>query len=89
MMTLLGYNLIVLHVLSHKEGNTKICEEILDKQLTKHPKGVWFQFFKGRLEMLNGNLEESKRWYIRSWQSQNVWPQFHHIIFWELVWLHW
>lgn len=89
MMTLLAYNLIVLHVLSHKEGDTKTCDEILATQLQKHPNGVWFLFFKGRLELLKGNLDESRQWYIKSWKSQNLWPQFHHIIYWELVWLHW
>ncbi|XP_019874589.1 tetratricopeptide repeat protein 39B isoform X2 [Aethina tumida] len=87
-MTLLGYNLIVMHVLSHREGDVKICEEILEKQLKKHPEGVWFLFFKGRLEFMKGDLDASLEWYTKSWKSQNVWPQFHHICFWELLWVH-
>ncbi|KAJ8950273.1 hypothetical protein NQ318_021128 [Aromia moschata] len=73
-MTLLGYNLIVLHVLSHKEGDVKICEEILQKQLKKHPDGVWFLFFQGRLDFMKGNLDSSIQWYTKSWKSQNLWP---------------
>ncbi|XP_060516230.1 tetratricopeptide repeat protein 39B-like isoform X2 [Cylas formicarius] len=87
-MTLLGYNLIVLHVLSHREGDLQICEEILKKQLEKHPDGVWFLFFRGRLEFMRGNLDDSVYWYTRSWKSQNLWPQFHHVCFWELLWVH-
>lgn len=87
-MTLLGYNLIVLHVLSHREGDIKICQDILNKQLEKHPDGVWFLFFQGRLEFIKGNLDESIKYYTRSWQSQNLWPQFHHVCFWELLWVH-
>ncbi|CAH1100190.1 unnamed protein product [Psylliodes chrysocephalus] len=87
-MAVLGYNLIVLHVLSHREGDIKLCKDIIDKRLLKHPKSVWFLFFKGRLEFLQGNLNESKDWYVKSWKSQNIWPQFHHICFWELVWVH-
>ncbi|KAJ8926908.1 hypothetical protein NQ314_020760 [Rhamnusium bicolor] len=87
-MTLLGYNLIVLHVLSHREGDTQICEEILRKQLRKHPDGVWFLFFQGRLDFMRGNLDSSIEWYTKSWKSQNLWTQFHHICFWELLWVH-
>lgn len=88
-MTLLGYHLIVLYVLSHQEGDLEMCEEILKNQLKKYPSGVWFLFFKGRLEFMRCNLDTSLEWYTRSWKSQNMWPQFHHICFWELLWLHW
>jgi hypothetical protein len=88
-MTLLGYNLIVLYVLSHQEGDIKLSEEILEKQLKKHPHGVWFLFFKGRLEFMKGNLDLSVDWYKKSWKSQNLWPQFHHVCFWELLWVYW
>ncbi|CAG9766937.1 unnamed protein product [Ceutorhynchus assimilis] len=86
--TLLGYNLIVMHVLSHKEGDIAICEKILRQQLKKHPDGVWFLFFQGRLEFMKGNLNESIKYYTKSWKSQDLWPQFHHVCFWELLWVH-
>lgn len=88
-MTLLGYHLIVLYVLSHHEGDLNICDEILQKQLKKHPDGVWFLFFKGRLEFMKCNLNAALGWYTKSWKSQNLWPQFHHICFWELLWINW
>lgn len=88
-MTLLGYNLIVLEVLSHQDGDMTICQEILDLQLKKHPEGVWFLFFQGRLEFMKGNLDTSIEWYKKSWKSQDIWPQFHHICFWELLWVYW
>ncbi|CAG9864886.1 unnamed protein product [Phyllotreta striolata] len=87
-MAVLAYNLVVLPVLSHREGDTKLCRDIIDKRLLKHPKSVWFLFFKGRLEFLQGNMDECKNWYVKSWKSQDVWPQFHHICYWELVWVH-
>lgn len=86
-MTLLSYHLIVLYVLSHQEGDLDACENILKSQLSKYPNGVWFLFFKGRLEFMKGNLDESVDWYTRSWKSQNIWPQFHHMCFWELLWV--
>jgi hypothetical protein len=36
---------------------------------------------------MKGNLDEAIAWYKRSWKSQNVWTQFHHICFWEMLWV--
>lgn len=52
-----------------------------------YPNGVWFLFFKGRLEFMKGNLDEALQWYKKSWKSQNVWIQFHHMVFWEMLWV--
>ncbi|XP_043281820.1 tetratricopeptide repeat protein 39B-like isoform X2 [Venturia canescens] len=85
-MTLLSYNLIVSFILSHADGDLEWCERALHEQLSLYPNGVWFLFFKGRLEFTRGNVEESVRWYMQSWKSQTLWPQFHHLCFWELMW---
>jgi hypothetical protein len=55
----------------------------------KYPEGVWFLFFKGRLEFVKGNIPGAIEWYTKSWESQDVWPQFHHLCFWELMWANW
>lgn len=85
-MTLLGYHLIVTYVITNRDGDLGLCEQILKEQLMLYPKGVWFLFFKGRLELMRGNLEEAQIWYKKSWRSQDLWPQFHHLCFWELMW---
>ncbi|XP_059491275.1 tetratricopeptide repeat protein 39B-like isoform X2 [Neocloeon triangulifer] len=85
-MTLLGYHLIIVFTLNHVEGDTKLCETILQKELKKYPNGVWFLFFKGRLEFVKGNISSAIDWYTKSWKSQDLWPQFHHLCFWELMW---
>ncbi|XP_046407172.1 tetratricopeptide repeat protein 39B-like [Ischnura elegans] len=85
-MVLLAYHLIVVVVLSHTDGDLNFCEEILKKELKIYPDGVWFLFFKGRLEFMKGNISEAIGWYEKSWKSQNLWPQFHHLCFWELMW---
>lgn len=87
-MTLLSYNLIVTFVLSTADGDLEWCERALAEELNLYPNGVWFLFFKGRLEFTRGNIEDCVEWYTKSWKSQNVWPQFHHICFWELMWSH-
>jgi hypothetical protein len=69
----------------HKRLNSvKLMVSMLCFQL--YPQGVWFLFFKGRLEFMKGNIDEAISWYIKSWKSQNVWPQYHHLCFWELMW---
>nr|XP_018917260.1 PREDICTED: tetratricopeptide repeat protein 39B-like [Bemisia tabaci]XP_018917261.1 PREDICTED: tetratricopeptide repeat protein 39B-like [Bemisia tabaci] len=85
-MTLLSYNLIVVYVFSHTDGDLQFCDTILKKQLMLYPEGAWFLYFKGRLEFMRGNLKEANSWYTKSWKSQNTWVQFHHICFWELLW---
>jgi len=85
-MSLLGYHLMVVYSVGHSDGDLQICDEILRNQLQLYPEGVWFLFFKGRLEFMKGNIDDSINWYIKSWKSQNMWPQYHHICFWELMW---
>jgi len=87
-MVLLGYHLLVVYVLGNADGDLVQASAILDDQLKINPNGVWFLFFKGRLEMVQGNIPEAIMWYEKSWQSQEIWPQFHHFCYWELVWAH-
>ncbi|KAG6803554.1 tetratricopeptide repeat protein 39B isoform X1 [Apis mellifera caucasica] len=87
-MFLLSYNLLVSFVLSHTDGDLDWCEKVLEEELSLYPNGVWFLFFKGRLELTRGKFENSLEWYTKSWKSQDLWPQFHHICFWELMWAH-
>ncbi|XP_064537579.1 tetratricopeptide repeat protein 39B isoform X3 [Drosophila montana] len=88
-LSLLGYHLMVLPMVSerHSHEDLSICDEILTSQLAKYPNSVWMLFFKGRFELVNGNLAGAESWYLRSWKSQNVWPQFHYLSFWELLWI--
>lgn len=51
-----------------------------------HPTSAWFLFFQGRLDFVNGNIAKAAEWYQKSWKSQDKWPQFHHVCFWELMW---
>ncbi|XP_012172730.1 tetratricopeptide repeat protein 39B-like isoform X1 [Bombus affinis] len=87
-MFLLSYNLIISFVLSHTDGDLYWCEKVLEEELSLYPNGIWFLFFKGRLELTRGNFEKSLEWYTKSWKSQDLWPHFHHICFWELMWAH-
>lgn len=87
-LSLLAYNLMIKYFVSQEEGDLEFCDKVLNTQLVLYPEGAWFLYFKGRLELIQGNLKESVVWYVKSWKSQDVWPQFHHICFWELTWTH-
>lgn len=87
-MTLLSYNLIITFFLSHSDGDLDWCEVALNEQLALYPRGVWFLFLKAKLEFTRGNLCECIEWYKQSWKSQEIWPQFHNLCFWELMWAH-
>ena len=87
-MTLLSYNLIIMFFLSHSDGDLDWCERALNEELSLYPEGVWFLFLKAKLEFTRGNLDESIEWYKKSWKSQDLWPQFHNLCFWELMWAH-
>ncbi|XP_066586378.1 tetratricopeptide repeat protein 39B-like [Prorops nasuta] len=87
-MALLSYNLVVSFILTPADGDLEWCEKALDTELSYYPNGVWFLFFKGRLELARGNIEQCIEWYTKSWKSQDMWRQFHHVCFWELMWAH-
>lgn len=36
---------------------------------------------------MKGNLDEALMWYKKSWKSQKIWVQFHHLCFWEMLWV--
>lgn len=87
-MVLLSYNLVITFVLGHSDGDLDWCERALDEQLTLAPNGFWFLFLKAKLEFARGHLAECTDWYTKSWKSQDLWPQFHNLCFWELMWVH-
>lgn len=87
-MILLFYNLVISFILSNTDGDLEWCEKVLEEELSLYPNGVWFLFLKGRLELTRGNFESSIEWYTKSWKSQDLWPRFHLLCFWELMWVH-
>ncbi|XP_035701762.1 tetratricopeptide repeat protein 39B isoform X2 [Folsomia candida] len=85
-MVLLGFHLFVSYVLGYGDGDLVLAERLINQQLSSFPDGVWYNFFKGRLEYVKGNVNPAIEWYSRAWQSQSEWVQFHHLCYWELMW---
>jgi len=88
-MVLLGYHLVLSVFIGNEEQhNLQLCQEILQQKLTQYPNGAFFLFFKGRYHFIQGQMTEAIHWYKASCDSQNEWPQFHHVCYWELAWAH-
>ncbi|XP_026315175.1 tetratricopeptide repeat protein 39B-like [Hyposmocoma kahamanoa] len=85
-LTLLGHHLVICHF-TGAQGDLEVCQEILNKELQIYPDGVWFLVFKGRLELLQGMFRQAIVTYNRAIDSQNTWPQFRHLCYWEIMWV--
>lgn len=83
---LLGYHLLLSYFIGSSECDLELCTRILDEKLEAYPEGAFFKFFKGRLHFVQGEVTEAIEWYTKSVKSQDDWPQFHHICYWELYW---
>jgi tetratricopeptide (TPR) repeat protein len=84
-MALLGFNLFVSYVLGYGDGDLELCNQIITNQLSEYPDGIWYPFFKARLEYVQGHMHEAIDYYTLAWQSQREWVQFHHLCYWELM----
>lgn len=89
-LVLLGYHLVVAYFLGNidDQSNLELCKGILDEKLHQYPEGVFFLFFKGRYHFIKGQIPQAKEAYLASQVSQDQWPQFHHVCYWELIWVH-
>ncbi|KAH9627999.1 hypothetical protein HF086_017974 [Spodoptera exigua] len=85
-LTLLGYHLVICHFIG-AIGDLPACERILHKQLKVFPESVWFLIFKGRIELIRGQFDTAIDTYNRAVSSQRDWRQFHHVCFWEIMWV--
>lgn len=52
-----------------------------------YPDSVWFLMFKGRIELLRGQFDTAIETYNRAVNSQRQWQQFHHVCYWEIMWV--
>ncbi|CAB4058692.1 unnamed protein product [Lepeophtheirus salmonis] len=70
---LLGYHLVVSYFLGISKPNLELWR-------------LFPLFFHARYFFLQGELEKAIKYYIKSVTSQEEWPQFHHVCYWELFW---
>ena len=85
-LVLLGYHLLLTFYIGSSQYDLDLCKEILDEKLEAYPDGAFYKFFKGRYHFVQGQVDDAIHWYTSSVESQDDWPQFHHICYWELYW---
>ncbi|KAJ0183827.1 hypothetical protein K1T71_000250 [Dendrolimus kikuchii] len=84
-LTLLAYHLVICQFIGAEE-DVEVCDRILKEQLKVYRDGVWFLIFKGRLELMRGSFNQAIVTYNTAIASQDIWKQFHHVCYWEIMW---
>ncbi|KAJ8357705.1 hypothetical protein SKAU_G00204990 [Synaphobranchus kaupii] len=85
-MLLLCYHTFMSFILGTGDGDVGEAERLLKPYLEKYPKGAIFLFFAGRIEVIKGNLDAAIGQFEACCESQQLWKQFHHMCYWELMW---
>jgi tetratricopeptide (TPR) repeat protein len=86
---LLAYYTVAAVILGIGDMNTEHCEELLQAQLVKYPESAQLLYFKGRIELMKGNINEAVRWFQKMQALPVDWTQVKHLCWWELMWAHW
>ncbi|XP_015212258.1 tetratricopeptide repeat protein 39A isoform X1 [Lepisosteus oculatus] len=85
-MLLLCYHTFMSFILGTGDGDVEDAEKLLQPYLRQYPKGAIFLFFAGRIEELKGNLDTAIKRFEECCEAQQLWKQFHHMCYWELMW---
>lgn len=88
-LMLLAYHTFVTHMLGLDfDVNLKRARDLLGPCMKVYPKGAMFLFFRGRIDLVSGDIQSAIRSYHESIDSQSEWKQMHHICYWELLFAH-
>ncbi|XP_072925070.1 tetratricopeptide repeat protein 39A isoform X1 [Hemitrygon akajei] len=85
-MLLLCYHTFLTFILGTGEDDVTDAVVLLQPYLTRYPKSAIFLFFSGRIEEIQGNLNKAIQRFEEGCAAQQVWKQFHHMCYWELMW---
>ncbi|XP_027471936.1 tetratricopeptide repeat protein 39B isoform X3 [Zalophus californianus] len=70
------------------EVNVVEAESLLAPFLQQFPNGSLMLFYHARIELLKGNVEEAQEIFRKCISVQEEWKQFHHLCYWELMWIY-
>ncbi|XP_030634780.1 tetratricopeptide repeat protein 39A-like [Chanos chanos] len=85
-LLLLCYHTFLSFILGTGEGSLADAEELLKPLQQRYPRSAIFLFFAGRMEQIKGNIDQAVDRFEEGCKVQQVWPQFHHMSYWELMW---
>ncbi|XP_047278787.1 tetratricopeptide repeat protein 39B isoform X3 [Homo sapiens] len=86
-LTILAFHTYISLILGTGEVNVAEAERLLAPFLQQFPNGSLVLFYHARIELLKGNLEEAQEVFQKCISVQEEWKQFHHLCYWELMWI--
>ncbi|XP_007114774.2 tetratricopeptide repeat protein 39B isoform X1 [Physeter macrocephalus] len=86
-LTILAFHTYISLILGTGEVNVVEAESLLEPYLQQFPNGSLMLFYHGRIELLKGNVEEAQEIFRKCISVQEEWKQFHHLCYWELMWI--
>ncbi|XP_054583634.1 tetratricopeptide repeat protein 39B [Eptesicus fuscus] len=86
-LTILSFHTYISLILGTGEVNLVEAESLLAPFLQQFPNGSFMLFYHARIELLKGNVEEAQEIFRKCISVQEEWKQFHHLCYWELMWI--
>nr|XP_060465612.1 LOW QUALITY PROTEIN: tetratricopeptide repeat protein 39B [Panthera onca] len=87
-LTILAFHTYISLILGTGEVNVLEAESLLAPFLQQFPNGSLMLFYHARIELLKGNVEEAQEILRKCISVQEEWKQFHHLCYWELMWIY-
>nr|XP_040139737.1 tetratricopeptide repeat protein 39B [Ictidomys tridecemlineatus] len=87
-LTILAFHTYISLILGTGEVNVGEAESLLAPFLQQFPNGSLMLFYHARIELLKGNIEEAQEIFRKCISVQEEWKQFHHLCYWELMWIY-
>nr|KAF6434746.1 tetratricopeptide repeat domain 39B [Molossus molossus] len=86
-LTILSFHTYISLILGTGEVNLMEAENLLAPFLQQFPNGSLMLFYHARIELLKGNVEKAQEVFQKCISVQEEWKQFHHLCYWELMWI--
>ncbi|XP_066113380.1 tetratricopeptide repeat protein 39B isoform X1 [Saccopteryx bilineata] len=86
-LTILSFHTYISLILGTGEVNIEEAERLLAPFLQQYPNGSLMLFYHARIELLKGNIEKAQEVFRKCISVQEEWKQFHHLCYWELMWI--
>ncbi|KAM4847851.1 tetratricopeptide repeat protein 39B [Urocitellus parryii] len=87
-LTILAFHTYISLILGTGEVNVGEAESLLAPFLQQFPNGSLMLFYHARIQLLKGNIEEAQEIFRKCISVQEEWKQFHHLCYWELMWIY-
>ncbi|XP_006864567.1 PREDICTED: tetratricopeptide repeat protein 39B [Chrysochloris asiatica] len=87
-LTILAFHTYISLILGTGEVNIMEAENLLAPFLQQFPNGSLMLFYHARIELLKGNVQEAQEIFQKCISVQEEWKQFHHLCYWELMWIY-